>query len=102
MPELSLSAVVDDLTEQGWTAEFAAVAGMLVCGPCGHAVHPQDVQVDEVYRFEGSSDPDDEAAVFALTCGDCGVRGLYVVGYGPSMSGADADVVSHLSRRRRA
>jgi hypothetical protein len=23
------------------------------------------------------------------------------VGYGPSMSGADADVVSHLSRRRR-
>jgi hypothetical protein len=101
MPELSLSAVVDDLTEQGWTAEFAAADGMLVCGPCGNRVHPRDVQIDRVYRFEGSSDPDDEAVVFALTCGDCGARGQYVVGYGPSMSGADADVVSHLSRRHQ-
>ena len=99
MAELSLSATVDDLTSKGWTEEFSAADGMLVCGPCGHRVAPTDVQIDQVVRFEGASDPDDEAAVFALTCGDCGVKGLYVVAYGPSMSGADADVVSHLSRR---
>ena len=99
MAELDLSTVVDDLTERGWVAEFAARDGQLVCGPCGHTVAPADVRIDEVHRFEGESDPDDEAAVFALTCPACGVRGLYVVGYGPSMSGADADVVAHLSRR---
>jgi hypothetical protein len=101
MAELSLSATVDDLTSQGWTEEFSAAGGMLVCGPCGHSVSPADVQVDHVVRFEGASDPDDEAAVFALTCVECGVKGLYVVAYGPSMSGADADVVAHLSRRSR-
>jgi hypothetical protein len=99
MPELSLSATVDDLTAQGWTEEFAADGGDLVCG-CGHRVSPADVQIDRVVRFEGASDPDDEAAVFALTCVECGMKGLYVVAYGPSMSGADADVVAHLSRRQ--
>jgi hypothetical protein len=100
MAELDLSAVVDDLTARGWVEEFAARDGLLVCGPCGHSVAPGDVRIDEVLRFEGESDPDDEAAVFALTCPACGVRGLYVVAYGPSMSGDDADVVAHLSRRR--
>jgi hypothetical protein len=99
MPELSLAATVDDLTAQGWSEEFAARDGMLVCG-CGHVMAPADVQIDRVVRFEGASDPDDEAAVFALTCGDCGMKGLYVVAYGPSMSGADADVVAQLARRQ--
>ena len=99
MAELSLSATVDDLTARGWTSEFAADEGMLVCGPCGPRIAPADVHIDGIARFEGESDPDDEAAVFALTCPRCGVKGLYVVAYGPSMSGADADVVAHLSRR---
>lgn len=99
MAELSLSATVDDLSAAGWSVDFRARNGMLDCGPCGHQVSPEDIRIDRVLRFEGASDPDDQAAVFALTCVECGVKGLYVVAYGPSMSGADADVVSRLSRR---
>lgn len=99
MPELSLSQTVDDLSSQGWSAEFTATEdGQLLCGPCGHTISPNDVQIDSVNRFEGASDPDDEAAVFALTC-HCGCKGVYVVAYGPSMSSPDADVVAQLSRR---
>lgn len=99
MAELSLSQTVDDLTARGWTAEFAAVDGaQLICGTCGAAVSPTEVHIDSVNRFEGASDPDDEAAVFALSC-DGGCKGVYVVAYGPSMSGNDADVVAQLSRR---
>ncbi|HMR95948.1 MAG TPA: hypothetical protein PKE05_10440 [Microthrixaceae bacterium] len=98
-PELSLAQTVDDLSARGWDAEFAAVeGGLLTCGLCGDTLSPTEVHIDSVYRFEGQSDPDDQAAVFALTC-HCGCRGIYVIAYGPSMSGADADVVSHLSRR---
>lgn len=100
MPELSLSQTVEDLTAQGWTAEFTALdGGALRCGLCGDTISPRDVAIDSVNRFEGPSNPDDEAAVFALTC-HCGCRGLYIVGYGPSMSGNDADAVAQLSRRR--
>lgn len=96
---MSLSETVDDLSARGWDADFDAVDGALLrCGPCGHTITPDAVHIDSVNRFEGASDPDDEAAVFALTC-DCGRRGVYVVAYGPSMSSADADVVAQLSRR---
>ena len=99
MAELSLSQTVDDLAAPGWEAEFSAIdGGLLLCGPCGHTISPAEVQIDTVNRFEGASDPDDEAAVFALTC-HCGCKGVYVVAYGPSMSSADADVVAQLSRR---
>jgi hypothetical protein len=99
MPELSLSQTVDDLSARGWDAEFSAESGgILRCGPCGHTISPTEVQVDSVNRFEGESDPDDEAAVFALTC-HCGCKGVYVVAYGPAMSAADADAVAQLSRR---
>lgn len=99
MPELSLSQTVDDLSARGWEAEFRAVGGgALRCGLCGDTISPTDVTIDSVHRFEGASDPDDEAAVFALTC-HCGCQGVYVVAYGPSMSSEDADVVALLSRR---
>lgn len=99
MPELSLSQTVDDLTARGWDKEFTAGdSGMIRCGLCGDVIPPMDVQIDSVHRFEGASDPDDEAAVFALTC-HCGCRGVYIVAYGPSMSSEDADVVTKLSRR---
>lgn len=99
MAELSLSQTVDDLTARGWTTEFTAVDGaQLTCGTCGQAVSPTDVHIDSVNRFEGASDPDDEAAVFALSCGT-GCKGVYIVAYGPSMPGNDADVVAQLSRR---
>jgi hypothetical protein len=56
---------------------------------------PEDLVVREVVRFEGASDPDEEAAIFALEC-DCGIKGTYTVTYGPAMSSEDADVVPRL------
>ena len=56
-----------------------------------------------VYRFEGPSDPDEEAVVFALRCPVCGAGGTLVSGYGPS---ADPELTDHLvmldERFRRA
>ena len=51
------------------------------------------------YRFEGESDPDDEAAVFGVRCGHCDTKGVYIVAYGPSMGADDALVVSQLAGR---
>ena len=62
---------------------------------------PGTVIVDAAYRFEGESDPDDEAAVFGLTCVECNVKGIYVVAYGPSMGADDAAVVARLASAPR-
>jgi hypothetical protein len=55
--------------------------------------------VVEVARFEGISDPDDEAIVFALASPDGTPLGTYTVAYGPDTDAANADVITHLSRQ---
>jgi len=46
-----------------------------------------------VYRFEGPSDPDEEAVVYALRCPRCGAQGALVSTYG---AGADPALADHL------
>jgi len=78
----------------GFDLDFIATpTGGLRCRVCGIDHAPEDMTVEEIVRYEGASDPDDQSILLAL-CGGCG-RGLYSAGYGP---GADADDVEALRR----
>jgi hypothetical protein len=48
------------------------------------------VLVERVYRFEGPSDPADEAIVLGVCCPKCGARGIIVSAFGPD---ADPEVL---------
>jgi len=99
MSELNMVDALATLAADGYSADFRAEDGLLVCGSCSHPVNPAEVEIERVFRFEGESDPDDEAAVFGLHCADCDVRRVYVVAYGPSMSSEDAAVLPFLVKR---
>lgn len=99
--ETPLAQALARLAARGFTEEFRAEAGELVrvgtAGPrCRH--RPQALHVEEIVRFEGRTDPDDEAILFALRCDEHGVRGTYASAYGPAASPADAEVVRLLGR----
>jgi hypothetical protein len=98
-PEITVVEAIAALRADGFTHDFSASDGKLRCGSCEAEIDPASVEVVAAYRFEGESDPDDEAAVFGVRCGECGISGIYVVAYGPSMSAEDARVVPHLSGR---
>lgn len=91
-----MRAALSRLESQGYTADFRAEGGMLRHLGDDHLMDPETLLVREVARFEGASDPDDMAAVFALECPECGVRGTYVVAFGPEMAAEDAEVVPKL------
>lgn len=98
----TLSEAVNRLTAAGYTASFSATDdGQLRCSSCDGQHLAGEVVIDEIGRFEGESDPADEAAVFALSCGQCGIKGTYVVAYGPEMASADVEIVKSLTDRRR-
>jgi hypothetical protein len=102
MPLETMSAALARLEADGYTDEFRAVAdGLRHLHDDGesHVMAPEDLTVREVVRFEGASDPDEEAAVFALEC-ECGIKGTYVVTYGPGMSPDDNEVVLRLQDGR--
>lgn len=96
----TVTEALDQLTDLGYGDDFALSGQDVSCGVCG-VVHPAEaVEVDHVYRFEGASDPDDEAIVLGLRCPGCGSRGRFVSGYGPSVEPEVAAALRILSTPR--
>jgi hypothetical protein len=93
--------LVDTLTgfrARGFDGDFSVDDGELRCSLCGECHRAVEAEIVEVARFEGESDPDDEAALFALRCLHCGHVGVLVTAYGPSVDAATAAVVTALHR----
>lgn len=71
---------------------WAAPGGQLRCGACGSISDPEGVAIAETVRFEGDSNPDDEAILLAIVCpGGC--LGQFSAGFGPSAAALDAEVL---------
>ena len=96
----SMQAALARLEAVGYGCAFHARDMQLVCPVCGDAHPPDTLAINEIVRFEGASDADDEAAVFALECPECGARGTWTVAYGPKMSADEAAIAPRLRDRR--
>ncbi len=94
----TLSEASRRLRADGYVLDFLPVpGGRLRCAECGDQFDPASMVIDEVVRFEGISDPGDEAILFALR-GPCGHAGLYSAAYGPDATSEDAEVAAALQR----
>lgn len=98
----SLSEAIERLNAAGYTEDFRAEAdGLRALGAgCVHA--PESLLIEEIVRFEGETDPQDESVLFALRCPEHDARGTYVVAYGPGMDALDARMAQRLTDARRS
>ncbi|MET0150595.1 MAG: phosphoribosylpyrophosphate synthetase [Acidimicrobiales bacterium] len=88
---------IASLRDAGYTHEFFIVEDGVRCPECDREVlAPEAVTIDQVFRFEGESDPDDMSIVFAVTNGPCGLKGVLVSAFGPEVSGPRADILRRL------
>jgi len=93
--------VLDGYHQSGYTADFSPEDGAQVrCGHCQTASAASTYPIRSLRRLEGASDPDDMIAVIASACPVCGADGTLVLGFGPTASGTDADVMQALDDRR--
>jgi ribosomal protein S27AE len=101
--ERPLSEVLGDLRTRGFdgdiVAERDAIPPGLCCRRCGRRFFADHVEVVEVHRFEGPTDPEDEALLLALRCPRCRGAGTLVTAYGPSVSADEAELLAALSTR---
>ena len=58
-------------------------------------LNPLDFTIDEVYRFEGETDPADESVVYAISSAKHHIKGVLVNGYGSS---SDPDVSAMIEK----
>ncbi|MFC7671372.1 cupin domain-containing protein [Hymenobacter humi] len=68
----------------------------LVCHGNALQLASDEFRVDRHYRFEGQSDPGDEAVVYAISSARHNVKGTLVNGYGVSSEAMGADMVKAL------
>ena len=77
----TVTEAVNGLKKRGFDLDFNLLENCLVCKE--HRFNAADFEIVEVYRFEGDSDPADEAVVYAIESAN-GVKGVLVSGYGIS------------------
>ncbi|MGY4383269.1 quercetin dioxygenase-like cupin family protein [Pedobacter sp. UYP24] len=78
----TVSEVLNKLKKDGYTVDFNLSDNCLVCSENSLKVHPDEFIVDKHYRFEGFSDPADEAIVYAISSTKHNIKGTLVNGYG--------------------
>lgn len=97
----TVSEIVAEYERQGFGMSFSVVEGGGVrCGACRTVSDAGAVAVNALARAEGPSDPADMAMVGIVTCPWCSMAGVLVVGYGPSASLEDSDVLAKLNDDR--
>jgi hypothetical protein len=87
---------IQGLRERGYSIDFNLEPDRLICHETPISLRPSDFEIVEVYRFEGNSDPADEAAVYAIQSLD-GRKGLLVTGFGISAEGIGEEMVEKLT-----
>ena len=66
---------LDDLRKRGYDADFKTESFCLYCGDLDLRLNEEEFHVDETYRFEGESNLEDNAVVYAMTS-STGVKGI--------------------------
>jgi hypothetical protein len=77
----TLAGAMDDLGRRGFTEHFVVAQRRLRGVTSGKTFPPADVSIAEYHRFEGISDPDDLAILYALETRS-GLRGTLTDAFG--------------------
>ncbi|AEA43923.1 hypothetical protein [Fluviicola taffensis] len=96
----TVSEAVNDLKKRGYTADLSMEADKecLVCKSTAIQLSPEDFSIDEVYRFEGITDPGDEMIVYAISSSSNEIKGIVVNAFGMYSSYRASKLVEHLSK----
>ena len=78
----TLLQAMEALRKQGYTEDFNLKANCLDCRDNTIQLHPDDFDIDKVFRFYGLSDVDDESILYAISSEKYDLKGLLVNGYG--------------------
>jgi hypothetical protein len=77
----TLTGALDDLARRGFTERFGVVRGRLRAGASQKTFGADELTIRAYARFEGLSDPDDLAIVYAIESDD-GTQGTLVDAFG--------------------
>lgn len=99
--EESMVEVLQRYQKKGYDGQFSARPGTMVhCYTCGDDSAAEQVPLWTLHRFEGTSDPGEEAVVAGMECPSCGALGTLALTYGSGAPPEDMAVLGSLMDER--
>jgi hypothetical protein len=78
----TLVDATNDLLKRGYTANLSLDGDTINDKEQDIQMGADDFEIDEFYRFEGASNPDDMSIVYAVSSGKYNLKGVLVNAYG--------------------
>lgn len=97
----TVTEAIADLIKRGYTHDFTVVEGddCLVCHQHKTRLSPEEFGIDEMYRFEGDSDPGDEMIVYGISSEKFGIKGFLVNAFGIYANSQSFALIEKLRRK---
>jgi len=89
----SVSKALDELNENGFNYDFNQHEDVIL-------KNPSNFEIKHIYRYEGESNPDDEAIVFGIQS-KSGKKGVYVAGFAANSNNETAQALLEISIKAR-
>lgn len=96
----TVSQAVEGLKKRGYITDFNIENDCIICHDTPLRLRPDEFEISEVHRYEGNSDPGDEAVVYAIESKH-GVKGVLVNGFGISADSISDELVAKLNMRHK-
>lgn len=90
------SEAINALVSKGYDHNFNLKDEVLYCRSNNTSLHPDEFQIDKVYRFEGETNPDDQVVVYAISSPSMNIKGVLVNAYGVYAESVSAKLVEKL------
>ena len=95
----TVTDTLNGLKEQGYVLDFNLKLDCIECNAQNLQLYPEDFVIDKFYRFEGASNPDDSAIVYAISSKD-GLKGTLLDAYGVYADSLTSEMVEKLTIKR--
>ena len=91
----TVTEALNGLKQRGYVIDFNIEKDCIACHRTNTVLTPAEFEITEVHRFEGNSDPADEAVVYAIESKH-GEKGVLVNGFGVSADAMSDEMVEKL------
>lgn len=90
----TVTKALEELNEKGYTVDFNIQESKIIN-------NPGDFEIQHIYRYEGDSDPGDEATVFGIKSSS-GEKGVFVAGLNAYTDKSAAMVLNDLATKGKS
>jgi hypothetical protein len=95
----TVTDTLNTLKNEGYVLDFNLKTDCVECNSPDIKLYPDNFVIDKFYRFEGASNPDDSAIVFAISSKD-GLKGTVVDAYGVYADSLTTEMIKKLKIMR--